>query len=421
MPRMPVTELSRKVAALEAKLNKSPATKGATVMADIDQAPNTYFLRRPSGIMNLDVDLGGGLPAGGLSYISGPDGVGKTFLLYKHVAMNQRLYGDTSCVAMGVSEAAPDHFFMRRCGVWIRIPEEMIEERQKERKERGIPAFTKEELAYFRHKTVGKVKILRGATGEELLGGLLDCFESKCFDLLTCDSISAVLPDADAGKDLDDAAKRAAAALMLTRFFQTYLNGTTGYSGLNPTTTIFTSQVRSNSKKAEAQAHIAKWLPDYTPQGAWAAKHGKLVDILLKPGSKEKEDVKGLPDIPGTLGQAATAASKKRVAIGKGVYYEILKGKAGVHEGITGEYDFNYDNLHDDSRSIIVAGLHKGIVQERQGIVTFFNPSTGLPFAGMEAIAGIDRLAEMIRTDFDLEFMARRAVLTASGIECAYR
>ena len=41
----------------------------------------------------------------------------------------------------------------------------------------------------------------------------------------------------------DEAAKRAAAAGMLTRFFQHYLNGTTGYFGLNPTTVIFTSQV----------------------------------------------------------------------------------------------------------------------------------------------------------------------------------
>ena len=90
--------------------------------------------------------------------------------------------------------------------------------------------------------------------------------------------MSAVLPEADASKDLDENAKRAASASMLTRFFQHYLNGTTGYFGMNPTTVIFTSQVRSNSKKAEAPAHIAKYLPDYAPQGAWAAKHGKLIE-----------------------------------------------------------------------------------------------------------------------------------------------
>lgn len=38
-----------------------------------DEAPNTYVLRRPTGIMELDIDLGGGFAAGGCSTISGPD------------------------------------------------------------------------------------------------------------------------------------------------------------------------------------------------------------------------------------------------------------------------------------------------------------------------------------------------------------
>ena len=426
MPRMPITELSKKVAALEARLNKKPEVKGGSVCTDIDLAPNTYFLRRPSGIMPLDIHTGGGLPAGGLTYLSGPDGAGKTFMLYKYIAMNQKLYGDKCAVALGVSEAAPDHFFMRKCGIQIAIPERMIEEQVAERKERGEPAFTKEQLKEFRAKTVGTIKLLRGAHGEELLGAILECFTSACFDIIGLDSVSAILPEADAGKDLDDNAKKAAAATMLTRFFQYYLNGTTGYYGLNPTTVIFTAQVRSNSKKSEAPAHIQKYLPDYAPVGAWAAKHGKLIDILLKPGAKEKEEVK----MPTSLAEAAESR-KKRVQIGKTVNYEILKGKAGIHEGITGEFEFHFPDaaqmrdpnhrLTEDQRMIIVTGLQAGIVEEKDGLVTFYHPSTHEPFPQLKNIAGIDRLAQMIRENFELELQLRRAVLSAVGVECAYR
>ncbi len=429
MPRMPVTDLNKRVAALEAALNKKPEVKGARVMTDIDLAPNTYFLRRPSGIMPLDIHTGGGLPAGGLTYLSGPDGAGKTFLLYKYFAMNQKLYGNRSCLALGVSEAAPDHFFMRKCGVQIAIPDPMIEERVAERKDRGMPAFTKEQLKEFRTPTVGQLKILRGANGEELLGAILACFESGIFDIVGLDSVSAVLPEADAGKDLDEAAKRAAAASMLTRFFQHYLNGTTGYYGQNPTTVIFTSQVRSNSKKAEAPAHIAKYLPDYAPQGAWAAKHGKLIDILVKGGAKDKEAVE-TNSAPSSLGEAAEQR-KKRVQVGKVINYEVLKGKAGVHEGITGEFDFRfpansaemYDPtklLTEDQRMIVVSAIRGGLAEEKDGFVTFYD-ILGNKRPNLTKIAGIERVVEMMRQDFDIELMLRRDLLSDAGIECAYR
>ena len=341
--------------------------------------------------------------------------------------MNQRLYGMQSNVALAVSEAAPDHFFMRKCGMQICVPEKMIEERVAERKLRGLPPFTKEQLRALRSPTVGHVKLIRGVHGEELLQGVLDCFSSKLFDLVGLDSVSACLPMADAKKDLDDNTKRAAAAGLLTEFFQHYLNGTTGYTGANPTTVIFTAQVRANSKKAEAPAHIAKYLPDFAPQGAYAAKHGKLIDILLTGGAKEKEKQEYTP-----LGQ--TEAKEKRVQTGKTVRYEILKGKAGVHEGITGEFDFHFPansvQMHDPThlltdaqRLVIMEGIRAGVAEEEGGLITFYDLSqpTPVPLPGLEKIAGIGALAEMMRADFELDLQLRRYVLNAVGIECAYR
>ena len=428
MPRnISLNELNKSIAAIEASLNKKPDKKGAKVMADIDLAPNTYFLRRPSGIISLDVDTGGGLPAGGLIYASGPDGAGKTFLMYKYAAMNQKLLGEHSAVALGVSEAAPDHFFMRKCGMQIAIPEDMIAERVAARKTIGLPPFTKDQLKEFRAKTVGQVKILRGATGEELLAAILTCFESRKFDIVTCDSISAVLPEADASKDLDENQKRAAAAGLLTKFFQHYLNGTTGYLNLNPTTVIFTSQVRSNSKKAEAPAHIQKYLPDYVAVGAWAAKHGKLIDILVKPGKKAKEVMEvGRANSLGEMKQVET-----RVQTGKLVQYEITKGKAGVHEGIAGEFDFHFpkdsaemydlkQQLTDDQYDLVVTAIAIGLVQDRDGFLTFHDASRN-PIPALLDVPGATKAAELLRNDFELELIVRYAVLSMSGISCAYR
>ena len=416
MSRLTVTELNKRVAQLEAKMNRGAAEKGASVCADLDQAPNAYFLRRPSGILELDMHLGGGLPAGGLSYLSGPDGSGKTTLLYKFMAMNQKLWGPRSALALAVSEAAPDHFYMRRCGMQIAIPEPMIEERVAARKNSGLAPFTKDELKAFRAPTVGRVMLLRGRTGEELLGALLEFFDEGIFDILCLDSVSAVLPEADAGKDLDENQKRAAAAGLLTKFFQHYLNGTTGYSSLNKTTVIFTSQVRSNSKKAEAPAHIQKYLPDYAPQGAWAAKHGKLIDILVKPGEKEKEKT----NVEVTTLGAAVEQRKKTVQIGKSIRYEILKGKAGVHEGITGEFPFNYDTITDDQRMIVLSALRLGVAEERNGVITFYDLKQHSPIPGLEKLP-IDKLVEMLRADFDLEYAIRLMLLASVGVECTYR
>lgn len=415
MPRMPVTDINKQVAQLEARLNKSAQVKGARVLKPIDEAPNTYFLRRPSGIMQLDIDTGGGIPAGGLTYISGPQGGGKSFLFYKYCAMNQRLYGKSSVIALGCTEQPPDHFFMRQAGMQVAIPEKMIDQAEEARKALGLKGFTKEELKDFRKETVGKVEIITGLHGEELLNTVIDCFDSRLFDLIGVDSVSMLLPEADADKDLDENEKRAATAGLLTKFFKHYLSGTTGYNGTNNTSVVFIAQARSNSKKSEALPHMAKYMKDWATEGAWAARHGKLIDITMWSGAKEKEEVKGAA----TLADMA-AKEKKRVQTGKTINYEITKGKAGIHEGVTGEIEFTFANQVDDVRTVIVAGFQSGVVMEKDGLLTVIRRSTGEVFEGLHNIAGVDRLCELIRSDFELEVAIRREVLYSRGITCLY-
>lgn len=406
---MPIAEIRRGIAQFRAKENKS--AKGAPVVASIEDVPNTYFLRRPSGIMQLDVDTGGGLPAGGLCYLSGPDNSGKSFLMAKYIAMNQRLQGDRSAVAIGISEGAPDHWFWRKAGVKVAIPDEMIDEENKYRKEHGLKAFTKEERAVLKEQ-IGEIVILRNATGEKLLDTVLGAVETKCFDIVGLDSVSALLSESEATKDLDENPQQAAVATSMTRFFQHYLTNTTGFYGRNDTTVIFTAQARSNRKKSEAAAHFAKYMKDWTTQGAWAARHGKLIDITVWSGSKDKEETK-IDD--------GEKEKKRRVAIGKDICWEISKGKAGTHDGITGEIGFSYDSMTDDLRSIVMSGFRYGSIIERDGLITVIRRATGEVIEGMEQLAGVDRLVELMKEDFEAELFVRREVLAAAGIRCSYR
>lgn len=411
MPRRPIAEIHREIQKLRARANKG--AKGAPVIEAIENVPNTYFLRRPSGIMPLDIDTGGGLPAGGLCYISGPDNAGKTFLGYKYIAMNQRLLGERSAVALGLSEGPPDHWFMRKCGVRVAIPDKMIEERNAYRKERGEKPFTKEEIKELKSQT-GHIEIIRHETGEKLLQTIVEAVESKAFDIVGLDSVSALLSENEARKDLDENSQAQAVANVLTRFFQHYLTQTTGFHGMNETSVIFTAQARSNKKKSEAAAHLAKYMKDWTTQGAWAARHGKLIDITVWSGAKEKIETK----LDGGL---SGPDRTKREAVGKDICWEITKGKAGTHDGITGEIAFSYEHLTDDYRGIITSGMRAGCIKESNGLITVIRKSTGEAHEGMTDLQSPDHLVHLMKEDFEVELFVRREVLAAAGIQCAYR
>ena len=331
---------------------------------------------------------------------------GKSYLLAKYFAMNQRLYGEKSSLAIGLSEGAPDHWFWRKAGVQVAIPDAMIEEEMKYRKERNLKPFTKEEHKDLK-KQVGEIVVLRHATGEKLLQTVIEAIETGVFDFVGLDSVSALLSESESGKELDENPQQAAVATSMTRFFQHYLTSTTGFYGRNDTTVVFTAQARSNRKKSEAAAHFAKYMKDWTTSGSWAARHGKLIDITVWSGGKEKEEV-------------LINGKKQRVAMGKDICWEISKGKAGTHDGITGEVEFSYDTMTDDLQSIVSAGFRYGSIQEKAGLVTVCR-GTGEPVEGLVDLAGIDRLIAIMKEDFEVELFIRREVLAASGIRCTYR
>jgi RecA/RadA recombinase len=406
---MSLADTRRRIKAVTDHVNKGAKYK---LLVDPDEAPNPYFLRRPCGVTQLDIDTGGGLPAGGLCYLSGPNNAGKTWLLYNYFAMHQRIYGEEASIVYGSVENPPNHQRMREVGCLVAFPEVMLNQMDADRAAQRLPKLTKMERAEYRRQ-VGTFKVLRANTSEELLDSILKIYASNAFHIIAVDSVSALQASAEAELDtLAENPQQAANASLLTRFMQRYAPLTQGLTdGLVTSTVIFTSQVRANRHKTEVPSYIGKWLKDWTVSGgANAMKHGKLIDIQLWSDSAIKTGPKGKQEI-----------------VGKTIKWDLIKGSAGTHDNICGEYDYHYDCPGDHTPSLISTGIEHGVVVEKEGLLTFLDHNTKNPLpsylgAELKDVAGLQGLRNILREDPQTEFIIRREILSAAGVDtCLYR
>lgn len=387
-------EKAKQLQLMKNTLNRK--AKGKQIIASAGEVANTFTLRRPSGIAQLDIDTGGGLPAGGLSYISGPDNAGKTYLLWKYFAMQQRIFGKNCYLAYAATESAPDYFFARKCGVMVEIPDEMIEDREKARKDQGLPPFTKEELKEFKTQ-VGTFEVVRGEDGEQILSSLLTLFDSGLFNMIALDSVSAIVPGNQAELELEENGQQGAQATLLGKFAKKFYPKVTGLEGTNYTTVVFTAQVRANRKKAEMASYIAKYVDDYATVGSYEMRHLKLLDILVSSGSFDKEK----------------NASGGKTVTGKTLRWKMQKGKAGTHDGITGETDVVYAESMDDVRTIIPAGVRYGVLTVKGDHVSVVGDPNAQNIP-------VEDFLKMLRADFKAEMKLRHRLNAAAGISCIY-
>jgi RecA/RadA recombinase len=407
-----LAELMRKRRTLIDQINKK--FKGWRAIDDVGNVPNPFQLRRPSGIMQLDIDTGGGLPAGGICYLSGPDGAGKTWLLYNYFAMHQKIYGNKASILYAPVEFLHDHKQMRRIGCQVAIPERMLEEIDTDRIARRLPKLTKQERAALRTQ-VGVVDVLRTETAEELLDSLLAAYKSNVYHIIAVDSVSVLQASAEAVLNtLADNPQQAANATLLTRFMQRYHPLTLGLSKEPLTgTVIFTAQVRANRHKSELPSYMAKWEKDWaTTGGANAMKHGKLIDAQLWSEGKDKE----------------VGPNKTKVTIGKTVKWLLVKGKAGTNDNITGEYSYRYSAPGDHIPALVSTGVQYGAaVLGDDDRITFLDKQTGeaLPTrkgTKLADIKGLQGLRDLLESEPDAEFTIRREILAAAGVgTCLYK
>lgn len=313
-PKKAVT--ANPVAAWIDKINKSPQFRGSSQVRAARDMRTPYNLRRPTGVLSLDIALAGGLHAGGPIEIHGAESVGKTFLAYRTAGQVQRNYGERSAVLIFSTEIRLDKGFARRAGFQIAYGEDEIEELSTLRAARGYTPFTDEQLADLRLQT-GEIVNITSSTADKGLEVALDGLASGLFQLFIIESLGAFLtPEVDEGAVGD--AHYAGSSRVMTNFqnkvYPLFMldrpDGTmleTTIIGINQARAKMDGGPRGPKTKAAA--------------GAFAWKHGQLASIELSRGANLKESDEG-------------------PVIGKEIRWLLSKGKVGTHDGKKGAYNF---------------------------------------------------------------------------------
>lgn len=362
-----------------------------------------FDLRRPCGIPSLDIDTGGGLPAGGLSQIDGPDGSGKNMLAYRYCGKVQQLYGNETNIFMLCMEFPFDKEYARYHGFKVPYSPYEIEVKQRALVEQGLPPLSDEEVEeLMSSEGLGNFHLLRGSA-EANLDAVVEMIRSNAYQIGVIDSWDSMLTAPEEEADLADDPRIANASSVQTKWMkkvQGALNprkrcpacfslemdfrktqGSYSYSCScgwkgkevfleeNESTVIGIRQVRANMRRMSMRSR------EYTVGGAWALKHGKLIDIQLRPGEQ-------------------MMSKDGKTKIGKEINYELTKGKAGTHEGKKGSFRYFFGPPEVDvDHNFFTTSTTMGIIR-RGGSVYYVDQDDGEPlkFNGQGAL--LDAIAE---------------------------
>ncbi len=339
---------AKEIEALQATINK--AFKGQAVVRQGSEITNVFMLRRPTGIVSLDLKIGGGVPAGGLTQIIGRFSSGKTYLSNRIMIEAQKTYGDDFAAAACMTEQRYDKKHAKwKHGLRIAFSDDEIEVFRKINHDNGVADFTPEQIAWLKDQ-VGSFSEVVGASAEQLLEVACQLVESNLYQIVLIDSFGALLTKAEAEAEEGLEQKhRGGAAMVVTQFMHRLhaaLNLPDRYGRPNMTSVIGINQYRDNVGRD------AQWNP-MKVAGGHALAHGKLLDIHVESGAKIKYPV----------------SKNEVVIVGKEINWEILKGKAGCHDGPKGTYKFYFgEHGHgfgaDVYSDLIVAGLETAVVQQ---------------------------------------------------------
>lgn len=386
----PLTRKER-IELLKDRINNSYAGSGAIVSGD--DFSNIFTLRRPTGIIDLDIAIGGGFPAGGLSQVIGEENAGKSYLANCTVARVQETYGDDAAISVCMTEQKYDKAFSKwKCGVAIAMSKMEIQMLEQARVKDGLPPFNDQELAWLRHQ-IGHFQESIFATGEQLLEAAVQQVEENVFQIVIIDSFGAIITAAEAeAEDGLEAQFYGGASKVITNFMHRLhaaLNLPDQYGRPNTTTVIGINQYRENLK--------AKTQYDNPLQiaGGRALKHGKLVDVFLRKGAKIRVGPKD-----------------NQVVVGKEINWNIIKGKAGCHDGGTGDYRFYYgENGYgfgaDVYHNLLMTGVRLGVVDKS---------GAWYSFQGTAICQGQDGAAEVFMKSPALMEAIRQACFAAAKL-----
>jgi RecA/RadA recombinase len=294
--------------------------KGAARVSNLADVKTPFHIKRPTGILSMDIALKGGFTAGGVHQIHGPDGVGKDYLTNLMMAENQRLYGEDSCIFWMSFGYQPDRTFMRFSGVDVAYTDNDLISL-------GYPPDGLEDIAEgIRGINTGNLlfvdldpEVVLDKPAETMLDVILQFIGSNEFQLGIVNELGSGQTRHNVVKQLGEDPRIASWAGLMTQFLQkmyTEIRVPQDNGDPNETTIMMLNPVRAN-----LNAMSAKFRPT-VQGGGFALKHAKATDVHLRP-----------------LG----AIRKGTNQVGKKIGWKIAKGKHGISEGANGMYEFLFD------------------------------------------------------------------------------
>lgn len=356
------------------KINKELDGKGKIMRAS--EVDGSFILRRPTMITSLDLEIGGGIPAKGVTQLVGSENSGKTALAYTICGNVQRIYQEETRIALLMVEGF-DKSFAKNLNFQIAFSDKEIDNLKQAYKR----DLTEEELLYLK-KEIGKVYYIQYPTAEALLQAALGLIESNKFHVIVIDSLAAMETEAESEKTLDEFS-RGGVSKTLSMFFKKLC------SLHFDTSIIMINQLRDNM---DAGLYGKK----YVIPGGRALKHGNFLTIVLSSGERLKETI-----------------NNKEVMYGKETHFVIDKGKAGCHDGGKGGYIFYNGELGrkfgiDIYQDLLMVGVYYGVITRNGNHYTYKEMALG---------NGKENASLTLRSNIQLVDEIRNEIFALAGVK----
>ena len=334
--------------ALMEEFNKKMRGRAEICMASELSMP--YITKRlPTDILTLDVELRGGFPSCGVSQLVGPKNAGKSYLYWQVIKQLQNILGPKMMVLLAMNEMRADKTQARLAGVKVALADEDIDALDDSRVRNGWPKFTKEQRAEMKEE-IGQIHETHAESAELLFDITLSAVEQNIYHAIIVDSIAGLESEQESEQESMTEKVYGGAAKPITQFLRKLTSLFTirnQHGKTRDTCVIVINQVKDDIGDKTGKG--------YRTSGGHGLEHAKFVDIYISSGKQ----LGGYQPVYGPGG-----TSQKFVSFGKEVNWKIEKGKAGIHEGGRGSFNYIFDrNGIDFYRDTLVAGVHAGVIE----------------------------------------------------------
>jgi len=348
--------------------------RGAVRIHDVTEMVTPFHLRRPSGVLGLDLKTDGGMPGGSIVQLHGRDGVSKTGLGFNYLGENQRVYGEDSAIFVASFGYKQDLPYMRMCGMQLELSDQELVELGYDDPASAPPDVRGHTVGEVFFLDLGESALADEAPSEAIFSAATKLVESGLFQIGMIDEFGSGETKDVVVKGLQESVRVATWANLVTRWCQrmyTVLRKPLVGGAPNATTVFVINPARA---PIDTTGRSSRYTPADKMTSGYALKHAKAVDLLLKSGAQVR---------------------KGSNRIGKEVIWKISKGKHGLHEGISGTYVW-LDNIGVDKVTELVNAAKIYDTIHRAGrwyrVLDYDDKIEG----------GLDGVAALLREDADL-------------------